>query len=100
MTGTFVRVHPTESLVDQTSARLREELRATGYVALATIECEVVYGEVILHGVVPTYYLKQLAQTIVLNQPDVTRVQNRLQVSARRLETPLHPTTRQPEGTR
>lgn len=75
----------TESLQRATRTRLRERLRGTGYAALANVDCEVAGGEIILHGVAPTYYLKQLAQTIARDHPDVSRVQNRLQVSPRQV---------------
>jgi hypothetical protein len=67
----------------EAAARICERL-ATGHPALANVACEVAAGEVILSGIVPTYYVKQLAQTVVLNELangcGVSRVQNRLQV--------------------
>jgi len=57
--------------------RLREaNLRFRKYVS-----CEYLEGVLLLQGRVPTYYLKQIAQTVVARVPGVERVDNRIQVS-------------------
>jgi osmotically-inducible protein OsmY len=40
-------------------------------------------GRVRLDGAVSSFYLKQIAQTVVLSVPGVTRIHNELQVSAK-----------------
>lgn len=55
-------------------------LRATGYQSLRSVKTRVAEGLVILRGRVPSYYLKQKAQTVVLEVPGVTEVQNELDV--------------------
>jgi osmotically-inducible protein OsmY len=57
-----------------------QELRATGQMPLWDVEVSVAEGSVTLRGNVPTYYLKQLAQAIVLATPGVAKVHNDLNV--------------------
>ncbi len=40
-------------------------LRRSGYLALRDVSCDVRAGTVRLHGQLPTYYLKQVAQEVV-----------------------------------
>jgi hypothetical protein len=55
-------------------------LKASGYRPLAALSCRVDRGVVELAGVVPTFYLKQLAQETVLRLDQVNQVKNRVQV--------------------
>jgi osmotically-inducible protein OsmY len=57
-------------------------LRQSGYRALARVQCEVVGGTVALSGVVPSFFLKQIAQTIIMRMSGVTRLTNRLEVQS------------------
>lgn len=84
------------------SCRHRDACQAalvnSGYRALARLECDLVEGAVVLSGVVSTYYLKQLAQELVLRLKVVDRVHNSIQVE-RREKTPMsaggsHPNVR------
>jgi osmotically-inducible protein OsmY len=56
-------------------------LRATGYGPLRGIEVTVRARLVILGGQVPSYYLKQVAQTTALAVPGTRQVRNDLEVS-------------------
>jgi osmotically-inducible protein OsmY len=56
-------------------------LRETGYAPLRGVECEVLDGVVELTGVVPSFYVKQLAQTAVLRLDQIRGVNNRLRVA-------------------
>ena len=56
-------------------------LRATGYGSLRGIEVTVHARLVILDGRVPSYYLKQVAQTTALAVPGACQVRNDLDVS-------------------
>jgi len=40
-------------------------LQSSGYAALRRLRCEVTGAVVCVHGVLPTYYLKQMAQAIL-----------------------------------
>ncbi len=67
-----------------TDDRLRDAilngLRQSGYRALARVQCEVVGGTVALSGVVPSFFLKQIAQTIIMRMSGVQRLTNHLDV--------------------
>jgi len=60
---------------------IEQQLAATGYTALRRIKCQVDDGVVELRGSVPSYYLKQVAQTAVLRLSDIRQVHNRLEVA-------------------
>ena len=55
-------------------------LRSSGYAALRKLRCDVREAVVILHGVLPSYYLKQMAQTIVLRLDGIHSVRNLVEV--------------------
>ena len=55
-------------------------LRQSGYRALSRVQCEVVGGTVALSGVVPSYFLKQVAQTISMRMSNVKKLTNHLEV--------------------
>lgn len=57
-----------------------QRLRATGHLPLRELHVCIAEGLVILRGCVPTYYLKQLAQAVVLGLPGVNEVQNDVDV--------------------
>jgi osmotically-inducible protein OsmY len=61
--------------------RVESALRATGYGALRSIEVTVHSRLVILRGHVPTYYLKQVAQTAALAVPGEHHVRNDVTVA-------------------
>ena len=56
-------------------------LRRSGYLALRDVSCEAHAASVQLHGRLPTYYLKQLAQEIVAAVEGVRQVINRIEVA-------------------
>jgi osmotically-inducible protein OsmY len=70
--------------VSSTPAEVRTSaeaaLRASGYAALALDHCDERDGEVVLKGNVPSYYLKQLAQSFVQRVVGAARVENRIAV--------------------
>ena len=67
-------------------------LRRNPYVALKCIDCAYDQGVLTLHGCLPTYYLKQMAQTAVAGLPGVDRVVNQIEVVSPnpRGPVPLH----------
>ncbi|HTU23560.1 MAG TPA: BON domain-containing protein [Gemmataceae bacterium] len=70
-----------QSLLDQDLAeRVERALRATGYGPLRFVEVSVQAQLVILAGRVPSYYLKQIAQTAVQAVPGTHQVRNDLEV--------------------
>jgi hypothetical protein len=58
----------------------RRLLLETPYHVLRRVSCEYQAGELILRGELPTYFLKQMAQTAVANLPGVERVVNHIDV--------------------
>ncbi len=60
--------------------RVECALRATGYGALRYIEVIVQDRVAILKGRVPSYYLKQAAQTIAQSVPGIHQIHNDLEV--------------------
>jgi osmotically-inducible protein OsmY len=59
-------------------------LQSSGYHVLRNIECEVRDSAVFLSGVVPTFFLKQMAQAVALRVDQVREVVNRVEVTSTR----------------
>ncbi len=59
---------------------VESRLSRSGYLALRDLDCEVVGGMVLLRGRVPSYYLKQLAQTVVGEVQGIGGVFNMIEV--------------------
>jgi hypothetical protein len=55
-------------------------LRSSAYAALRRLRCEVTEAVVIVRGVLPSYYLKQMAQTILLRLDGIRGVMNLVEV--------------------
>jgi CheY-like chemotaxis protein len=69
---------PIPSVIDRAEHRLRSH----PYLALKNVSCDFHDGVLILHGWLPTYYLKQLAQAAVMGIEEVQQVRNEIQVSS------------------
>lgn len=61
-------------------------LASSGYPGLQDVQCECDDGLVVLTGAVPSYYLKQVAQTLVGNLVGLTHIENRLEVQPQRMD--------------
>jgi osmotically-inducible protein OsmY len=71
----------TESREDlHLASSVARALHATGYGTLRNIELIVQARVVTLTGRVPSYYLKQVAQTAALNVPGIHQIRNDLEV--------------------
>lgn len=55
-------------------------LRRSGYHTVRSVSCRFRHGVLILEGRVPSYYLKQIAQTRVGGLAGVEKLDNRVQV--------------------
>ncbi len=66
----------TTSVVEE----VRSQLRGNPYQAVKQVSCEYRDGTLILRGRLPSYYLKQVAQTAVARVPGVERVVNHIEV--------------------
>jgi osmotically-inducible protein OsmY len=56
-------------------------LRGSGYRSLWNVDCQVQDGLVILSGAVPSFYLKQVAQSLILRLDRVKEVRNTVRVA-------------------
>jgi len=63
--------------------QIRRILRSSGYAAFSQIRVTVIEGDVSLEGQVSTYFLKQVAQTLILSLEEVKTLNNDLVVEAR-----------------
>jgi hypothetical protein len=57
-----------------------ELLQSSGFAALRRLCCEVTEAVVVVHGIVPSYYLKQVAQTLLLRLDGIRSVKNLVDV--------------------
>lgn len=57
-----------------------KRLQSSGYAVLRRLQCEVTEGVVIVHGVVASYFLKQMAQTLIQQLDGIQRVTNLVEV--------------------
>lgn len=64
------------------SSEAQSRLRMSAYRALHFVSCEFHEGVLSLRGRVPSYYLKQVAQTLICQVEGVGQVNNRLEVAA------------------
>ncbi|MEQ8851849.1 BON domain-containing protein [Gimesia sp.] len=64
----------------QLVAQVKRVLQSSGYAPLAKVRVFAEEGKVCLEGEVPTYFMKQLAQTRVLPIEGVRRLTNELSV--------------------
>jgi hypothetical protein len=55
-------------------------LRKNAYLVLRNISCEFREGVLVLRGCLPTYYLKQIAQSAVLGIAGIDRIDNQIVV--------------------
>lgn len=67
---------------NQLMARIKRVLRRSGYAPLIQIRVVAERGNVSLEGQVPTYFLKQMAQTQILSLEGVRSLNNGLVVDA------------------
>jgi osmotically-inducible protein OsmY len=65
---------------DRLRAEVSERLRASGYLLLRELRCEVLGGVVTLSGRVPSFHLKQVAQAVLLKVEAVRAVKNLVEV--------------------
>lgn len=61
-------------------ARAVSRLRRSPYPEVHRVTCEFHEGMLCLHGRVPSYYLKQIAQTAILGMDGVDEIRNQLEV--------------------
>lgn len=65
---------------DQLVAQVKRVFRSSGYTPLTKVRVLAEQGHVSLEGEVPTYFMKQIAQTQVLSMAGVRKLHNDLSV--------------------
>lgn len=69
--------------LSDTVAKLAERrLGNSGYRVLQQVQCEYHAGTLTLHGHVPSFYMKQVAQTVVKSLGSVQCIDNQLDVDS------------------
>jgi osmotically-inducible protein OsmY len=79
--ATLSRPNPFALLFQEIADVAQSALRRSAYVELRNVSCDFSSGVLTLSGHVPTYYLKQLAQTSVADVPGVIEIHNRVEVA-------------------
>jgi osmotically-inducible protein OsmY len=74
------RLAPTPGIAEGAEIRLR----SNPYLALKNVSCEYREGVLTLRGSLPSYYLKQMAQTAVARLDGVQRIVNEIEVNSAR----------------
>jgi osmotically-inducible protein OsmY len=80
----MVAIAEQQELPELLQSSVLAALRASGYRVLWNIDCEVRGSSVILSGVVPSFYLKQVAQAVALRIERVREVVNTVEVAPTR----------------
>jgi hypothetical protein len=83
-TAALARANPFATLFQEIAEIAQTALRQSPYFELHNVSCDFSGGILTLHGRLPTYYLKQLAQASVAEVPGVIEVHNRVEVTAPR----------------
>lgn len=81
----MVRLDAPERLADELSSEsaAHEELRKSPFLALRKVRCRIVNRRLALSGTVPSFYLKQMAQSLLLDRfGDEWEVDNQLSVAS------------------
>jgi len=71
---------PTQRTEQHIVEKAENRLRSNPYLALKNVSCECHAGVLTLRGCLPTYFLKQMAQTAVDRLEGVQRIVNDIQV--------------------
>jgi len=78
------RVSEVNPIVNDLACLVSIRLRRSGYAPLWCVKCEAQDDVVSLSGMVPSFYLKQIAQELAGHTVGVRRVENRLRVAPSR----------------
>ena len=80
--GLEVAIAPSAAVPQAVVEQAETSLRRNSYVALKNISCAYQEGILTLRGCLPSYYLKQVAQTTVSRLAGVERIVNQIEVVA------------------
>jgi hypothetical protein len=79
--ATLTHPNPFAALFREITEIAQAALRRSAHFELHDVSCDFSGGVLTLHGRVPTYRLKQLAQASVADVPGVVEVHNRVEVT-------------------
>jgi osmotically-inducible protein OsmY len=79
---TVTSTYPRPTLPQGIAEGAESCLRCNSYLALKNVSCEYHEGVLTLRGCLPSYYLKQMAQTAVARVAGVQRIVNEIEVIA------------------
>lgn len=68
------------TLADTLEARVQQSLRGSPYRHLQSVRCHCEDGTVLLLGILPTFFLKQMAQETIKRIVGVTEINNQVEV--------------------
>jgi hypothetical protein len=71
---------PLNHVREPESVRAEKALHNAPYLPLRNVTCRIADGSLELHGRLPSYYLKQVAQTVVISATRVLPISNRIEV--------------------
>jgi hypothetical protein len=72
---------PADCTDNRMSTLARWALDNSPYPTVSRLDCQVIDGVIVLSGIVPTFYLKQLAQEVLLRLDCDTPIDNRVEVA-------------------
>jgi len=76
----LLKLNSTDTRSNPVAAEARKRIRHDPHLSVQRIWCEYSEKKLFLHGHVPSYYLKQLAQTAVAGLDGVNQVVNEIEV--------------------
>jgi len=85
------RAAPSSSIDDEMCLVVERHLRISEYGPVRTLRCFVVDGVAKLFGTLPSFHMKQVAQTLVSHIESVRRVENHCEVVYPQKDFPLKP---------
>jgi len=86
---TGIRAAPSSSIDDEMCVVVERHLRLSDYRPVRTVRCFVADGVATLFGTLPSFHMKQVAQTLVSRIELVRRVENHCEVVYPKNEVPL-----------
>lgn len=76
----MIVVSEPERTLSELGETAQDHLRRSPYSAIRRVSCEVRHATLVLHGRLPSYYLKQVAQETVARLDGVIQVVNEVEV--------------------
>ena len=71
----------TQTVQSDVAEQAERLMRRNGHLCQQNVSCDFREGVLVIRGVVPSYYLKQVAQEVVASLAEVVRIDNQLSVT-------------------